>query len=303
MPKEQNDVEPLGSESGAQGALTLKKGLSILSLFDADNPEWAFTDIWKKAGLSRPTAFRLVKTLEEAKYLSFDATKGAYHLGVSILKGSYLMLSPSELARIARPYLDRLTETSTETSILSVEADHVAIIAARVLTPRPFKPDNPVGLPMPGFANVHTRIFLAYRPESEWRAALKAPLEKRTPYTQTDPEELAAELVKIRREGVAFGMQEWNLGMCAVAAPIFDAGRQVRGSLAIVTPTERFGVEEREAYATAVLDSARQISTALGYERDPDAGGQVCTTETPLACSSSTNPSASDAPRAKCSTP
>jgi DNA-binding IclR family transcriptional regulator len=274
MPKEQNDTEPLANESGAQSALTLKKGLSILSLFDADNPEWAFTDIWKRAGLSRPTAFRLVKTLEEAKYLSFDASKSTYHLGVSILKGSYLMLSPSELARIARPYLDQLTETSTETSILTVEADHVAIIAARVLTPRPFKPDNPVGLPMPGFANVHTRVFLAYRPESEWRAALAAPIEKRTPYTRTDPEELAAELLKIRREGVAFGMQEWNLGMCAVAAPIFDAGGQVRGSLAIVTPTERFGTEDRAAYAAALLDSARQVSSALGYDRDPHTIGR-----------------------------
>jgi DNA-binding IclR family transcriptional regulator len=253
------------AESGTPSALTLKKGLSILTLFDADHPEWALSDIWRRAGLSRTTAFRLVKTLEEAKFLSFDASKGTFHLGVSILRGSYLMLSPSELARTARPFLDRLTESTTETSILAVEADHVAIIATRVLTPRPFKPDNPVGLPMVGFGNVHTRIFLAYRPESEWAAALAAPIEQRTPYTRTDRESLLAELAKIRREGVAFGMQEWNLGMCAVAAPVFDAGGQVRGSLAIVAPNERFGPAEKESHAGAVVDTARQLSTALGY--------------------------------------
>ena len=260
-----------GRGVGVAAALTLKKGLSILSMFDSDHPEWTFTDIWKGAGLSRPTAFRLVKTLEEAKFLSFDASKGTYHLGVSILKGSYLMLSPSELARTARPYLDRLTEITTETSILTVEADHVAIIAARVLTPRPFKPDNPVGLPMPGLANVHTRIFLAYRPESEWRAALSAPVERRTPYTRVDPEELAAELAKIRREGVACGMQEWNLGMCAVAAPVFDAGRQVRASLAVVAPDERFGPAQRESYGTEVIEAARLASAALGYHEHRDS--------------------------------
>ena len=249
---------------GVAAALTLKKGLSILSMFDSDHPEWTFTDIWKGAGLSRPTAFRLVKTLEEAKFLSFDASKGTYHLGVSILKGSYLMLSPSELARTARPHLDRLTEITTETSILTVEADHVAIIAARVLTPRPFKPDNPVGLPMSGLANVHTRIFLAYRPESEWQAALSAPVEQRTPHTRVDPEELAAELVEIRRDGVAIGMQEWNLGMCAVAAPVFDAGGQVRASLAIVAPSERFGPAQRASHVTDVVEAARLVSAALG---------------------------------------
>ncbi len=257
-----------GAKTGGPGiaaALTLRKGLSILSLFDSDHPEWTFTDIWKSAGLSRPTAFRLVRTLEEAKFLSFDASKGTYHLGVSILKGSYLMLSPSELARTARPFLDRLTEITTETSILAVEADHVAIVAARVLTPRPFKPDNPVGLPMAGLANVHTRLFLAFRPEKEWQAVLRTPIVQRTPYTRTDPEELAAELAEIRREGVAIGMQEWNLGMCAVAAPVFDAGGQVRASLAIVAPSERFGPAQRQSYVTEVMQAARLVSAALGY--------------------------------------
>jgi DNA-binding IclR family transcriptional regulator len=265
MVEQKIGVDAGGAESGTPSALTLKKGLSILGLFDSDHPEWTFSDIWRRAGLSRPTAFRLVKTLEEAKFLSFDASKGAYHLGVSILKGSYLMLSPSELARTARSYMDRLTEITTETSILAVEADHVAIIAARVLTPRPFKPDNPIGLPMPGLANVHTRIFLAYRPESEWPAALAAPIERRTPHTTTDPETLAVELKKIRQEGMAFGLQEWNLGMCAVAAPVFDAGGQVRGSLAIVAPDERFGLPERESHARAVIETALLLSSALGY--------------------------------------
>jgi DNA-binding IclR family transcriptional regulator len=141
----------------------------------------------------------------------------------------------------------------------------VAIIAARVLTPRPFKPDNPVGLPMPGLANVHTRIFLAYRPETEWRAALSAPIERRTPHTRVDPEELAAELAKIRREGVACGMQEWNLGMCAVAAPVFDVGRQVRASLAVVAPDERFGPAQMESYVAEVIEAARLVSGALVY--------------------------------------
>ena len=272
MAERQNSSEAGGAGSGMPSALTLKKGLSILSLFDSDHPEWTFTDIWKRAGLSRPTAFRLVKTLEEAKFLSFDASKATYHLGVSILKGSYLMLSPSELARTAHPFMDRLTEITTETSILAVEADHVAIIAARVLTPRPFKPDNPVGLPMAGLANVHSRIFLAFRPESEWQAALSTPVEKRTPHTQTDPEDLAAELAKIRHDGVAYGMQEWNLGMCAVAAPVFDAGGHVRASLAIVAPSERFGLPERESHAAAVRQTAGLVSAALGFHDQKATG-------------------------------
>ena len=257
-----------GDKSSTPPSLTLKKGLSILSLFDADHREWTFRDIWRRAKLSRPTAFRLVKTLEEAKYLSFDPDKGTYHLGVSILKGAYLMLSPSELARIAHPYMQRLAELTTETVVLTVRADHEAVVANRVLTPRPFKPDNPVGLSMPGLSNVHNRVFLAYQREDVQRKTLAVPVEKRTPYTQTDPNFLAAELAKIRREGVAHGSQEWNVGMCAVAAPVFDGGGEVRASLAVVAPIERFGPAEQAEYGAALKKAAADVSRALGAQAD-----------------------------------
>ena len=263
-----NEQRSTGESLGSPLALTLKKGLSILSLFDSDHREWTFAEIWRKAGLSRPTAFRLVKTLEEAKYLSFDADKGTYHLGVSILKGTYLMLSPAELARVAHPFMERLAASTTETVVLAVWVDHEAVVADRVLTPRPFKPDNPVGLAMPGLANIHTRIFLAFGPERERMMAIGRLVEKRTPYTTTDPEALAATLERIRHEGVAFGLQEWNLGMCAVGAPVFAAGGQVRASLAVVAPVERFGEAEQLAYAAAVRDTAAEISASLGYTKN-----------------------------------
>jgi DNA-binding IclR family transcriptional regulator len=256
-----------GDGPGSPLALTLKKGLSILSLFDSDHREWTFAEIWRKAGLSRPTAFRLVKTLEEAKYLSFDAEKGTYHLGVSILKGAYLMLSPTELARVAHPFMEQLAATTTETVVLAVWVDHEAVVADRVLTPRPFKPDNPVGLAMPGLANIHARIFLAFGPERERMMAIHRLVERRTPYTTTDPEALAVTLEQIRREGMAIGIQEWNLGMCAVGAPVFDAGGQVRASLAVVAPIERFGEVEQLAYASAVKDTAAEVSASLGYTK------------------------------------
>jgi DNA-binding IclR family transcriptional regulator len=257
--------------SGSSVSLTLKKGLSILSLFDSDHPEWTFTQIWRNAGISRPTAFRLVRTLEEAKYLCFDPDEGTYHLGVSMLKGSYLMLSPTELARVAHPFMEQLERVTTETVILAAWVDHEAVVADRVLTSRPFKPDNPVGLAMPGLANVHTRVFLASRPEEEWANALERVHEARTPHTVTDATALAAELSRIKREGIAVGMQEWSLGMCAVAAPIHDAAGQVRASLAVVAPLERFGPDDQVIYATEVRRTAAEISQALGSQRRADS--------------------------------
>jgi DNA-binding IclR family transcriptional regulator len=259
------DKESVDKTNGL-ASLTLRKGLAILSLFDSDHPEWTFTEVWKKARLSRPTAFRLVRTLEEAKYLSFDPGKGTYHLGVSILKGTYLMLSPSEVARIARPFMKELASASTETVILTVEMDGEPMIASRVLTSRPFKPDNPVGMFMHGLGNVHSRIFLAFRPRVEQEKALALPIDRRTSHTSTDPAKIAAQLESIRREGLAYGLQEWTEGMCAVGAPIFVAGGGIGACLAVVAPIERFGPAEMVECGNAVREAAAELSEALGYE-------------------------------------
>jgi DNA-binding IclR family transcriptional regulator len=136
-----------------------------------------------------------------------------------------------------------------------------------VVTSRPFKPHNAVGSAMPGLANVHTRVFLAFGPESARAAALSRPIEKRTEHTVTDPAALAEELAKIRREGMAFGLQEWNVGMCAVAAPVFDSAGEVRACIAVVAPTERFGPAEMKSYARALKETAAALSRELGHRK------------------------------------
>jgi DNA-binding IclR family transcriptional regulator len=261
------ETRPSGQAGTANGlqSLTLKKGLQVLSLFDVEHPEWAFADMWKRAGISRPTAFRLVKTLEDLEYLSYDPRSGKYHLGVRMLRATYLMLSHTELARIAHPHMLALAEATTETVVLAVWTGQAAMIVDRVPTSRPFKPDSTLGTFMPTLANVHSRVFLAFGPESARAAALAEAHEPRTQFTITDRAKLAEELARIASEGVAFGMEEWNLGMCAVAAPVFDSGNEVRACMAVVAPVERFGPKERVLYGAAVQQATANMSRQLGY--------------------------------------
>jgi DNA-binding IclR family transcriptional regulator len=243
---------------------TLEKGLQVLSLFDVSHPEWTLKDIRAKVGLPKATGFRLVKTLENLRYLAYDAKSGAYHLGSAMMKAAYLTLSHAGLVRVAGPYVQALADATTETVDLSVWTDQGSMIVHTVYTPRPFRPYNPPGLVMTGLTNVHSKIFVAFGPESAWDEAI-AESVARTPYSITDPDRQRAELRKVRREGVALGIEEHNLGMCAVGAPVFDGTGEVRAILAVVVPSERFGPPERTAYGRAATDVAAQLSRELGY--------------------------------------
>src|SRR5512136_1034343 len=67
-----NNGARAGGEGLASPSRTLEKGLQVLSLFDVDRPEWTFKEIREAAGLPKATGFRLVKTLENLKYLGHD---------------------------------------------------------------------------------------------------------------------------------------------------------------------------------------------------------------------------------------
>jgi IclR family transcriptional regulator, pca regulon regulatory protein len=243
---------------------TLEKGLQVLSLFDVTHPEWSLKDIRETAGLPKATGFRLVKTLENLKYLVLDPKTGRYRLGSAMMKAAYLTRTHSALVGAAQPFIQALADATTETVDLSVPTDQGAMIVHTLYTPRPFRPYNPPGMTMAGLSNVHCKIFTALGPENLWGKAI-AGNAVRTPLSVTDPVRVAAGLAEVRRNGVAFGIEEYKLGMCAVGAPVFASTGEVRAALAVVVPVERFGEAERQAYAATVIEAAAGLSRELGY--------------------------------------
>jgi DNA-binding IclR family transcriptional regulator len=267
-----NGIAPTASPAppdSSSPSRTLEKGLRVLALFDVAHPEWTFKAIRETAGLPKATGFRLVKTLENLKFLTFDPKAGVYRLGSAMMKAAYLTQTNEALVSVAEPFMQALAEVTTETVDISVPTGQGAIIVHTIYTDRPFRPYNPPGMTMTGLSNVHCKLLVAFRPETLWAKAI-AENTARTHLSLTDPERLGDELAAVRRNGVAFGIEEHKLGMCAVGAPVFNSTGDVRAALAVVVPVERFGETEGHAYADAVVDAAARLSRELGYELSGD---------------------------------
>jgi len=88
---------------------------------------------------------------------------------------------------------------------------------------------------MPSFGTAHQQGLLAFGPEhhSAPSPLPEARSTKRTIEHQSwTPLELDQVLDQVKREGVAFGLQEWEVGTCAVAAPVFGSNGQIAAALA-----------------------------------------------------------------------
>jgi IclR family transcriptional regulator, KDG regulon repressor len=245
----------------------LAKGLTILGLFDAENREWTLDEIAEGAGLPRMTAYRMIRTMESARYLVRDQVTNRYHLGPALLATMYLSEGYAELAAIVRPYLKDLTEKTGEASTLAIEVDGVAVSVDMVDTSRPLRREVAVGRIIGDTASANGKIFAAFTTGPEREAILAQPHPQLTPNTITDRKALAEELHRVAQEEVAFDIEERNLGTCAVAAPVRDQLGKVIAALSVIVPAGRFGPDEKQEYAEAVRSSAAALSAFLGYSR------------------------------------
>jgi DNA-binding IclR family transcriptional regulator len=245
----------------------LAKGLSILSLFDAENREWTLDEIAERAGLPRMTAYRMIRTMESAWYLVRDSVTNRYHLGPALLSSTYLSEGYAELAAIVRPYLQELTEKTGEAATLAMEVDGVSVSVDMVDTPRPLRREVAVGRIIGDTASANGKVFAAFKSAADREVILASPHPQLTSNTITEPKALAVELEKVASAGVAFDMEERNIGTCAVAAPVRDQLGLVVAAISLIVPTGRFGSKEKKAYAEDVKASAAAISAFLGYSK------------------------------------
>jgi DNA-binding IclR family transcriptional regulator len=260
--------QPAKSAGGGDSAFMVRalfKGLTILSLFDAENREWTLDEIAERAGLPRMTAYRMIRTMESAWYLVRDSVTNRYHLGPALLASTYLSEGYSELAAIARPYLRELTEKTGEAATLAMEVDGVSVSVDMIDTVRPLRREVAVGRIIGDTASANGKVFAAFKSGAERKNILVSPHPQLTPNTITEPQELAEELDRVVSSGVAFDMEERNIGTCAVAAPVRDQLGTVVAAVSLIVPTGRFGPKEKKAYAEDVKASAAAVSAFLGY--------------------------------------
>jgi IclR family pca regulon transcriptional regulator len=211
-----NVAEPATSKSqGAKNAnggesafvvRALAKGLSILGLFDAEHREWTLDEIAEGAGLPRMTAYRMIRTMESARFVVRDPVTNRYHLGPALLASAYLSDGYAELASICRPYLEELATQTGEAVTLAVEMDGVAVSVDMVDTARPFRREVAIGRIIGDTASANGKIFAAFESSAEKGAILAQSHQQLTPNTITDPKALSRELDRVAREGVAFDL-------------------------------------------------------------------------------------------------
>jgi IclR family acetate operon transcriptional repressor len=254
-------------QTTAPGTQTIDRAAQLLVLILLAERPSGLGELATAAELPKSTASRLLGALERQGLVAQRGARGRFSAGPVLLRFAQRGLADRHLAELAQPHLQALAEASGETVNLAVPGalgvEHLAQVSSRHF----LGTGRWVGRHVPYHCTAVGKVLLAFG-----AAALPdAPLEALTEATIIDPERLAEELAAVRRAGMAAAVDELEIGLTAVAAPVRGERGHVVAALTISGPTLRLGPERLAALGPELAREADALSERLADDALPAA--------------------------------
>lgn len=249
-----------GRGTGPDFVEALARGLDILSCFDAARRPMSLSEIATATGLARPTARRLLKTLEELGYVRADGSTFAPTPRVLGLAVAHV--SAQGLWEIARPHLERLVAGTGESSSMAQLDGSDIVYVARVSVPKLIALRVDIGTRFPAPQTSQGKVLLAALDPAELDAVLAVPSRSGLPaYIGRTPEQLREDLVVVRARGWALADEELAPGVRSIAVPVRDAEGRVRAAMNVTVHAAETSTEHLlEHHLPRLIRTAGDVS-------------------------------------------
>ena len=236
--------------------------LDALSVGD----ELGTNEIARRTGINASTVSRLHATLAAARFVEHVPESGRYRLSLRLVELGNAVLGRLDLRELARPHLQALVRETSETATLSAPGERDAITVDFAHGSSVVQSVAQLGRPSVGHATAAGKVMLAF-------GDVELPDELLASYTErtiTSRDRLLEELERVRRVGFAEASEEREVGLAAIAAPVFASRSELVGIIGVQGPSSRFDSSSMHAAAAMLLGHTGAVSRALGWIPEAD---------------------------------
>jgi DNA-binding IclR family transcriptional regulator len=241
----------------------VSKSFEILELLQSSHVPMGLHEIAQRIGLSKTSAFRLLRTLETCGCLQ-PTGSGEYHRAVGI-RSIVPTLWLARLHRVARAPMQDLCHTINETISLAALFDNHMEVIAVVECRQMIRMSNVVGHILPPNASSLGKVITAFQPSDVSERLIKSyGLYRFTERSITDRMKLEGEFSRIREQGFAVDREESVAEGICFGVPVRNSAGEVRVALSTSFPKARVRDSEHEKSIVGALHkAAAQILAAL----------------------------------------
>jgi len=243
---------------------SVDRAVAILDLLAQDG--WrAGAEVARELGVHRSTALRLLGTLERHALVERDPRTAKYRLGRRLPQLARVVSGELDLRHVARPVCEALAASSGETVTLDVLDGEEIVPIEQSTGSTAFVSVNWLGRRTPVHCTASGKIILAFAAEPVRQRLLARPLVPLTPRSITDVADLEKQLAAAREGGFARTFEELEVGLDAIAAPVFSTDGEVVAAIDVSGPAHRLQAGGGPDLVSLTREAAADLSRRLGY--------------------------------------
>ncbi len=241
------------------------RALTVLELVrDAGRP-LSLLEVSHQLGITKSSAFRLLRTLERRRYVERADGDGRYSLGSNSLTFAHATITHRPLSEVALPHMRRLLDRFGETINLGVLRDGEVLYLEMLESPHSFRMAAKLGSHSPVHSSALGKAMAGYLPDEDVDEIIrKRGLRALTSRTITSPAAWKRELARMRARGYSEDNGETEPDASCIGAPLFGAGGRVVGAISLSGPASRVRALKSRA-VPALVEACSAISRALGH--------------------------------------
>ena len=246
---------------GPEGLRAVKRSAAILFALGLHPEGVSLADLSRETGITMTTVHRMLVELR-SRHLARETPAGLQALGVGTLVLSGAFLDGLDVRSEARPFLTQLRDATNETCHLGTLASSQIVYIDKIDSRQRVRMTSRVGGTGLAVRTAMGKAILAYSSDDVLDDIIRT--ARIRPEEQFDLTKLQRELAETRAEGFSTDLEEADLGICCVGAPIMDGAGRVIAGMSVSTPSDRFDRANIGKLGKLVRKTADQISEAMG---------------------------------------
>ncbi len=248
-----------------EALVTVSRTMEVIEMLGDKVEGLSLSAIARTLSVNRSIAFRILHTLRGMGYLFQDQDTESFKLTFRISNVGLRQQTANRLTDLCYPILRGLAEETGELVRLAVvENDKPVWIHAAVGSARLLRIDPTWSTELVYHIHAAGKAFLSTLSDEEIAARLgNEPFVKYTPHSITDLKRYLVDIAETRKQGFALSCEEAEVGVGAIAAPVFTHLREVRrcvGVVSIAAPTSRIACVDLPTRSPRLLEICRQLA-------------------------------------------
>lgn len=260
----------MGTDSGkgpVSAVKSLDAALGLLELVGKTRGGARVKDLSAASGVNVASVSKMLSTLAARGFVRRDDATRRYFLGFRLIELGTRLIESLDIREAARPILTELESATNE--VINLASYHIGdlIYIDKYEGTKSLRMHSKIGGRADWVNTAVGKAVFANLPEHEQAYLLdNFVFSAKTPHSITSREVFLAQISEVRERGYAVDVEENEIGILCVGAPVCDYSGKPVGAVSISWPVVRGGLERLSVLHEPLCRACAAISRAMGFE-------------------------------------